>query len=136
MYKYFFKPHTADIRLYIQASSRKEILRGALSGMIDFFDVSVSRVNKIKSRKFKIVAGDDVSLLIDFLNEILTRISIDRVLYKARVITLKTDSSVEVIISGLPVIRFKHEIKAATFHESFFRITPEGLWEAQVIFDI
>ena len=136
MYQYSFKPHTADIRLQIKASSRKEIFIGALEGMIDLMNAKEQTGNRDKSMSFKINSSDDVTLLIDFLNEILARICIDKVLYHVKEIGIKPDNSVEVIICGSPLKKFQKEIKAATFHEAYFRETREGVWEAMVIFDI
>ena len=75
MKSYYLKEHTADIRLILQADTLQELFLVALEGMNNFiskdFHIPKEKAFSIK-QNIAISSIDPTSLLIDFLNEILT----------------------------------------------------------------
>ena len=131
--------HTADVRLKIYGSSKEEIFRNALKGMGQilgpvFNGSEFEQPNK--THKVKVDSPDLAALLVDFLNEVVSLLSQQKILHFKSNFAKLTDTHLEAELEGMSVKELGEEIKAATYHELYFKESPGAGWEAMVIFDI
>lgn len=135
---YQFLPHTADVRMLVEAEQLPELFRDAMQGMNAYLygDDKRPQGGFNYERTIECQSPDLTSLLIDFLNEVLSLSQIDYVLFEDVKIELCTGQMVRAHLFGHKVEGFSEDIKAVTYHEAEVRQTKEKNWEAKVIFDI
>lgn len=86
------------------------------------------------------VRGEErVSLLFEWLRELLWRFNVDKAIwYPERIVGL-TETTLEAIVREDPIDpsrhALRHEVKAVTYHELSIQEGPEG-WTGQAIFDV
>lgn len=138
MFRYAFQPHTADVRMHVVADSLEELYIGALQGMNEL----LNRTTDCEPCSFPIVANVDVSsndptsLLIDFLNEVLTRTLLDKALFcRITHVTVAPDR-ICASLRGTPIEMFDEDIKAVTYHGANVLRDVDGRFEVTVVFDI
>jgi len=131
-------PHTADVRLHIQADSLHELFAGALIGMSNLLKDGFcdSVVQATINERISISATDRTSLLVDFLSEALTLSYTKKALFCTLGIAQLTDNQLEGELSGVPVDSFDEDIKAVTYHEANVMRNESGQWETVIFFDI
>jgi SHS2 domain-containing protein len=124
--------HTADVRLRVSAPTLEELFRDAMRGMFAVLG------SEIRDSRFEIrVAVDSVdctTLLVDFLNEVLSRAHIDHVAFDDIEFERLSEIDVTARLVGRAA-RFTHDIKAVTYHEAEVR-RVEDSWETMLVFDI
>ncbi len=142
---YKLLPHTADTRLYVEASTLPELFETALKGMSDIIKKTQKSYYALYSdrskvynvlKEVKIESPDITSLLIDFLSEILTYSQEEKAVFRKADIKKLTDTILEAEIFGEKVDEFDEDIKAVTYHEAEVRKNKRGNWEVTIIFDI
>ena len=143
MRKYKFLPHTADVRMKVEADSIPELFVGAMEGMARILKSSKFKVESSKLRKgIKISAQGVTPLLIDFLSAVLTQSQIEKaVFYEAQFEKLNPSTSsgqaeLEAETIGAKVDGFDEDIKAVTYHGAEVAKNKEGNYEVTVLFDI
>jgi len=126
--------HTADFRMAVSGKDLAELFQSAFLGMMDY--LKEKRVKKITvSHLIKIESVDETGLLIDFLNEILTLVQINKEIYKKIKFHKLTNTELEAEIFGYSTDSFDHDIKAVTYHEA--DIKKEGNFlKTNIVFDI
>lgn len=131
-------PHTADVRLWVEASSMDELIRGALMGMGEILRCGVCDPGKILDVTEKVEVGsvDAPSLLIDFLNEALALEEEEYAVFCDVQFESLSDRALRATISGAHVDGFAREIKAVTYHGSAITTNDKGNLETTVLFDI
>ena len=82
-----------------------------------------------------IQAPDRTSLLVDFLNEILSAAHISRSCFDRFDLTRLTDTQLAATVAGRTDARFDHDVKAVTYHEAEVRC-ENGVWSTMLVFDI
>jgi len=133
-----YLPHTADIRMKVEASTLQELFIAGTRGMntilkkgfCNQFDESK------KKARIEIQSSDYTCLLIDFLSEVLSFSYVDKSIY-CKVCILKF-SKYKIIaeVLGNPIDYFEEEIKAVTYHEADVQKRNDNQWETCIIFDI
>jgi SHS2 domain-containing protein len=129
--------HTADVGVEIIAPTRAELFRRAALALADLL-VEVSAVATNESRTVQINADDDVTLMHDFLSELLQLFSAEGFIWR-EVQVSESDHALGAIIRGEP-FRLNHhelrrEIKGVTYHQlSVERVNHE--WRSLIIFDV
>lgn len=136
MKRFEILPHTADIRVRAEGSTRPALFVAALQGMFaaaapEFPPGEPEHVE----RPFKLAAKDFPSLLIDLLNEAISLSDTHREAYDDISFALATDTKAEGSFLGRLAARFGTQIKAATHHELAVQKNAEGNWEAVIVFD-
>ncbi|MBV6441119.1 MAG: Protein archease [Saprospiraceae bacterium] len=138
-YKIRFLPHTADVRVQIEADSQEALFRGGLEAM--------NRVLKKNgcgkpgvldiTRKIDIRAPDATILLVDFLSEILTATHTGKALFCRVDFFEMSLQYLQATVSGYTIRNFDDDIKAVTYHEAeVVRNEKTGRWSTCIIFDI
>lgn len=136
MRRYFFLDHTTDIRLKLEASTLEELFLAALEGMSSVIKHEVLPTDEEVSESITLTSSDPTSLLIDFLSSVLTQSHVQQAVFTSIDEFAVEDNTLSVTIHGYPVSSFDEDIKAVTYHEAYVEKTLQGLYEAQVIFDI
>lgn len=116
--QYKILSHTADLRLEIYGETVEALFINAAQAIADILAPKFKKGIHFVDFKdiIKIQSLDRNSLLVDFLNEILTRSNINKCVY--RVVRLIFDgNSLEAEINGIKVDKFDEDIKAVTYHE-------------------
>ena len=132
-------PHTADIRVRIDADSREEIFAGGLHHLNKVLKENAcsgeeekwSVVQPLRLRSF-----DLSSLFIEFLSEVLTLSYTERVMYCKLEIGVLDQMEMECKLYGKPVGNFNEDVKAVTYHEADITCDDAGKWHTNLILDI
>jgi SHS2 domain-containing protein len=124
--------HTADIRLRVRAASLDGLFRDAMLGM---FAVMVP---EIRDSRFEIRVAidslDRTSLLVDFLNAVLSRAHIDRVAFDDVEFNTLTETDLVAEVTGRHAT-FAQDVKAVTYHEANVEMVGDH-WQTILVFDI
>jgi len=141
MKKYKILEHRADLKMQVFGKDLAELFSNAVLALSDVLKHNTNHAkadaNSANRRvKLKIKAADANSLLVDFLNEILTQSQTDRRLYKVSSLKLRDDKTgLEAELVGCAIDRFDEDIKAATYHDLELK-KVDGEWSAIILFDI
>jgi SHS2 domain-containing protein len=127
-------PHTADLKIAIKGNTLEDIFKkaaAALAGIV---------AGKIKGdlnqeEAVKITSGGADTLLADFLNEIISRTQIKRVVYPEIEILELYENRAEIKLKGVRVDNFQKDIKAATYHGVKIE-RRNGKLMAEILFDV
>jgi protein archease len=138
--------HTADLKIRVFGSSKKELFRNALIGMFQSIGPQSSTCTYQNNRivcpelpithQIRLTSLDCNVLLIDFLSEALYLSDIYNEAYLDVDIEELSDTSINAIVHGIKVGGFEVvEIKAVTFHDlNIMQIN--GMWQTDIVFDI
>jgi SHS2 domain-containing protein len=135
---YRFLDHTADLRIEVTADSMEGLFVEAAAAL---FDITVG-LGTIDVREFRQVraSGDDVrELLVDWLRELLYRLSGEGMLFSRFEITDFSETGITARCGGEPFVKGRHEarreIKAVTYH-GLEIVRRDEKFSVSVIFDI
>lgn len=130
-------PHTADIRLRIEAESPEELFEAALVGMTNILREDFCNQQSAMTIRHSLVidSADTTSLLIDFLSEVLTLSYTSNALFCQLAVKMLSDSHIEADVLGAPADAFDEDIKAVTYHKAEV-VLQKGKWSTDIIFDI
>ncbi|MGC9046704.1 MAG: archease [Minisyncoccia bacterium] len=125
--------HTADIRLKVVGKDYEELFKNSALGLAKILDNNFEKKIKFIRGFEKIVINADNYdiLLVNFLNEILTKSSINKKVYPLVKILKLSPLNIEAHISGYSINRFDKDVKAISYHQSQIIKTKRGL---EVIF--
>jgi len=138
MKKYALLPHTADIRLKVEASSLEELFLAALQGMADIIKPNFCKQIKEHTvqKTVQTSSVDTTTLLIDFLSDILMHSQVNKAIYCHTTFKKLESNILHATIFGAPVDSFDEDIKAVTYHEAEVKKNETGNWKTVIIFDI
>jgi len=135
MKKYEILEHRADLKIRVFGKTKKELFKNALLGMTNSL-LGEIKSEKLNPRFIKIKALDLNSLLVDFLNEVLYLIQINKEIYQKIKFKKFSDTEIQAELLGQKIKRFNLEIKAATYHNLNITQLKNGLWQTTILFDI
>lgn len=127
-------PHTADIRLKVDAPDRQSLFREALLGITEILCQSRS-AETTRERQITIDAPDITLLLVDFLNEALTLVHVDRINYEEVEFRELGSTRLDARLRGRPITRWRRDVKAVTYHEAEV-VERDGVWSTMIVLDI
>ncbi|HEX9160157.1 MAG TPA: archease [Thermoanaerobaculia bacterium] len=125
--------HTADVRLRVRAATLEDLFRDAMRGMFAIAGFEIRDSGFVKAR-VAIDSVDLTSLLVDFLNAVLSRAQIEHVAFDDVTLKRLTETEIAAQLIGRPA-QFTQDIKAVTYHEADVRFVS-GEWETMLVFDI
>lgn len=128
--------HTGDALIKVVAPSIELLFSAALDGMNHIILSGKMKKNKQLTRVVEIYAPDKVSLLIDFLSEVLTLSQIESAIFCKFEILKLSDTHLKASLIGFKVSEFDQEIKAVTHHRANIIKNNQGNYETQIVFDI
>lgn len=138
MERYETIEHTADIGIRAYGDSRRELFESAAGGMFAMM-ADPETVKPDVEFTVRAEAADGVSLLVEWLNELLYVFDSKGVLLKRFEIVELGETDLRARVFGEAIDRSRHaletDIKAATYH--MLDVTESGgRWSAQIIFDV
>lgn len=139
-------PHTADIKIRIYGDSLKSFFCNAIIGMFQSVGPQAPGCKQINERlvcpsldqhhEIEISSHDIESLLVDFLSEALYLSDVYNEAYLDATIHQVTETHIKATIHGVKITGFEVvEIKAVTYHDLKVQHV-EGVWQADIVFDI
>ncbi len=135
--KYQFLPHTADIRMKIEAETLPLLFYAGVKGMSQILKEDQCHKNHFEVQKVITVSSSDVTcLLIDFLSDVLTYCYTEKAVFCEVNFLEFSHQLLAAEVSGRSVDGFDEEIKAVTYHEAAVIQNKIGIWESIVVFDI
>lgn len=138
MFKTEFLPHTADVRIRLEADTEEALFHAAAFALGELLkpgfcsrkkECSLHEVIELKS-------VNRTTLLVDFLSELLTLSYIRQAVFCELRVYQLSDNSISAKASGQPVEGFEEDIKAITYHEAHVQRNEQGRWETQIVVDI
>ncbi len=130
--------HTADVGLHAYGSTLAELFVHAAQGMESLM-VPPEQIRAVTSREITVEGHDTVSLLIEWLNELIFLFDTEHLLFCDITIDIITETRLIGHAAGEPYDAQRHElssaIKAVTWHEAAVNLTDQG-YQARIIFDI
>ena len=134
-----FLPHTADLRMELEAKSLQELFVLAVKGMSEILKKDLCNQTSTFNKKAIIEtrASDNTNLLIDFLSDVLSISYVEQTIF-CRVKILKFSYYIiKAEIMGSDIEMVDEEIKAVTYHEAnVHQDIEDHLWKTYIIFDI
>src|SRR6478735_9133648 len=127
-------PHTADIRLKVEADTLERLFEGALQGMGDLLKENScnEKFSPQLSEAISVSSVDLTTLLIDFLSQALTLSFEKRVVFCLLRIDQMNETSLTGWLEGSVVDDFEEDIKAVTYHEANVQKKESGNWETVI----
>ncbi|MBI3318027.1 MAG: archease [Candidatus Omnitrophica bacterium] len=131
--------HTAEIGIKGRGRSRQELFAHMAEGMFSL----IAPPEEVQPRQAVSVEAESDGwdrLLVAWLKELLYRFDTGRFLGRSFRITRLDPFRLEAVASGEPLDLSRHhvdkEVKAVTYCDLSIAEGPDGIWVAQVIFDI
>ena len=138
MKRYEIVPHTADMRLRVEADSLEGLFRASLEGISEILkkDSCKGMVGRPVNCPVEVSSVDTTALLIDFLSEVLALSYINKAIF-CRVEFAKLGSdSLSATLTGVAAERFDRDIKAVTYHKAEIRRNEQGNYQTDIVMDI
>ncbi len=126
--------HTADLKIAIEGNTLEDIFGKAAAALAGIVAGKILK-DFNQEEKIKITAGEESALLIDFLNEIISRTQINRAVYPEIEILELCENRAEIKLKGARVDDFRKDVKAATYHGVKIE-RRNGKLIAEILFDV
>ncbi len=132
------EPHTADIRLVLRAETLPELFQVAVTALAEILVPEGCRqFTRLPLRRSIIqTAPDVVTLLVDFLSEVLWHSQVQKALFCRATLIRCAPTELEARIRGARVEGFVQDVKAVTYHEASVRHYRSGYYEARLVLDV
>jgi SHS2 domain-containing protein len=138
--------HTADLKIRVYGTTLKQLFEHAVIGMFQSIHPKIPGCHLENdrvicatlpiTREVKVRSFDHISLLVDFLSEALYLSDVHDEAYLAAQVDEITDTYIRATLHGIGVEGFEVvEIKAVTYHELDIK-QVDGMWQADIVFDI
>ena len=133
--------HTADIGIAAYGKTKREVFINAAKGMFEIIAGENKTLKENFCDKIKLEADNLEGLLFAWLNELLYISETKLVILNKFEIKDLSNDKIEAEVGGAkinpPSVKIEKEIKAVTYHRlEIIKDEKNGLWRAQVIFDI
>lgn len=131
-------PHTADTKLQITADSQEELFKGALEGLSEIMKRGVTKRSSDSSivTQVDISSNDTTTLLIDFLNNLLTKDFIEKVIYFDIIEFDQNSARAIARVRGIATDSFDEDIKAVTYHGAQIQQDKDGNYKVELVLDV
>lgn len=131
-------PHTADTRLQITADSLEELFKGALEGLSEIVKRGVTKRSSDSSlvTQVDISSNDTTALLVDFLNNLLTKDVIEKVVFFDIMEFDLKDTRAIARVRGTAADSFDEDIKAVTYHGAQIQQEKDGNYKVELVCDV
>ena len=135
--KFKFLSHTADIKFRAYGKSIEEVCENSAYAVISA--ICGEKIKNKKKIKIKVSGRDILSLLYNFLEEVLF-LADSRSFFVSKVVNIKIDKkkfklSAEFIGDYGKNYKTYSHIKAVTYNDMFLK-KEKGMWVAQVVLDV
>jgi GxxExxY protein len=127
--------HRADLKIRVFGKTKEELFENAIIGMFEVAKYEKEIKSQKSKVKIKIKSIDFVSLLVDFLSEILYLVETKKLVFEKVEFKKFTENEIEAILTGIPLKRMGVYIKGVTYH-GLKILQKKGTFEAEILFDI
>lgn len=134
MKKYELLEHRADLKIKVLGQDLKELFINAALAMAEQQNPAVKKPAQ-EWESVEINSPDLNSLLVDWLNEILSRSDLNHKIYFNFKIEELSEKHCQAKIAGQKVVQKQIDIKAVTYHGLDIK-QINNHWQAIIIFDI
>ena len=131
---YKLHEHTADVRLEATGESLAGLFSETMKAMNAVSCPGFS--SEMVERQVEVSSPDILSLLVDFLNEIVFLGQVHHEAYEELQTVAVTETHFKGVVKGRKITGMEEEIKAVTLHEASVRQTEKGTWLANLVLDI
>jgi len=129
--------HTADIRIHVRADSMESLFADALIALMEVLYENAADVGGATQKQETLIESlDCTALLVDFLNDALTRCHVHRRRYTAAAFTLLTETALTATLTSVAAGDFHEDVKAVTYHEADVQGDADGRWKTTLVLDI
>ena len=135
MKKFKFLEHKADLKIRIYGRDLAELFVNAALSLAEQQNPKIYPSADREWESIEIQSSDLESLLIDWLNEILSQSDLNQKIYNHFKIEEISENQLKAKIAGVKTEQKQTEIKAATYHGLEIKKTNNH-WQAIVILDI
>ena len=129
--------HTADVGIIAYGANMSQTFANAARALFSLI-TELDNVEEVLHRDIELVAPDQESLLVAWLNELIYLFDTENVLFKRFEITKLNNTQLKARSYGEKVDSSKHKlktgVKAATYH--MLKVDKANVCKAQVLFDI
>jgi SHS2 domain-containing protein len=136
--RFEFVDHTGDLGVRVFGESLPRLFEQAAHALT-FILTDPETIRTSETRKLLLEANTDEELLITWLNELVYLFDTEGLLFRAYDVLSVHDQRLEALAQGEIYAESRHPIKtavkAATYHQLKIE-HHEGVWTAQVIFDL
>lgn len=141
--KFKILPHAADLKIQAYGENKRELFENAMIGMLEGARYRAKLKTKSEKQKISIKSMDLLSLLVDFLSEILYLVETRKEVYQKVEFKKFSDPStgsgkaeIEAQLTGKELKRMGIHIKAVTYHDLDIHQEKDGSLRATILFDI
>ena len=134
MKKYEILEHRADLKIKAFGETKEELFENAMIGM--FEGARYQGEGKEIKKEIKVSSPDLLSLLVDFLSEILYLSEVNHQVYYRIQFKKFTEKNIEGILLGEELKRIGVAVKGVTYHNLDIHQKKDKTWEVTVLFDI
>lgn len=131
--------HTADAGMRVTGNSLSSLFNNAAQGLFEMM-VVVDTIDETTSIDIQVNADSIEYLLVALLDELIFQHETADIFFKRTEINRISSTELVAKAYGEATDFDKHvvytEIKAVTYHQLYVKQNSNGLWEAQVIFDL
>lgn len=133
-----YLPHTADIRMKVEAATLQELFQAGLLGMCNILNERFCQEQKEfpKQVNISLSAPDLTCLIVDFLSEVLSISYTERALFCEMEVVEISETKISATLFGAQNTHLDEEIKAVTYHEAQVMQNTSKHWETLIVFDI
>ncbi len=130
--------HTADIGIIAYGREPGELMANAARGMTSLM-IDPLTVQPALSNKIELQEQDDVTLLVEWLNEIIYALDAEGLIFREFAVAISAGLKLSAVCYGEKLDAARHklkrEIKAATYHNLNI-VKLNNVYSAKIIFDI
>lgn len=134
-----FLEHTADAGMRVWGKSMDLLFTNAAMGLFEMIAV-IDSIDETISIDIEVKADSVEMLFASWLDELIYQHEVEEIFFKRVKILNINSKELSARVFGEPSNFDKHvvytEIKAVTYHQLYVREIENGIWEAQVIFDL
>jgi len=136
MKKFEILEHKADLKIRVFGKTKEELFENAMVGMLKAGKYQKKLKSQSSKVKVRIKSIDLISLLVDFLSEILYLVETKKLVFEKIKFKKFTEKEIEAELSGRPLKRMGVHIKGVTYHDLNIHQEKDGSWQATILFDI
>ncbi len=125
--------HTADYAIQVHGEDIPALLIAAARGMNS---LTGGQAGDVSIRRQIAISADDLeSLLVTWLEELAFLMEVEGEIFDQFDVLSFSSTTLQVNVSGGPVVHLEKLIKAVTFHDLSIQKTAEG-WRTSIVFDV
>ncbi len=129
--------HTADVGIRAYGADIRQAFSNAARALFSLI-TELEDVEEVLYRDIELIAPDEESLLVEWLNELIYLFDVENVVFKRFDITELSNTQLKARIYGEKIDSSKHKlktgVKAATYH--MLKVDKANGCKVQVLFDI